>query len=146
MYIFLLFSDLNHHHSSKLEPEVDNAYLAGIDGIVSNYLFSLLEHYATALTNKLIANINDDSFCEDGICYYTRCVNEKCTTKYCKYHLILGERKCTTNKPSGTFDFDLKNNLIPIFEVINATNYLPISDNKEENDIQILNRILNKWL
>lgn len=100
----------------------------------------MLEEYATILMNKFIANNDLDTFCAKGICYYATCEEENCKILYCKYHLLTSKEKCSTNKSSGMFQFDLLDNRLPLSE-----NKIKLhSDNIEDNNIKIVNRIINK--
>lgn len=79
-----------------------------------------------------------DSFCVDGICYYTSCEDENCEVHYCKYYLLTGEKKCTTNKSLGLFKLALQtNNLRPIITK-NKT-----SNNTEDNYLELIKKIIN---
>ena len=62
---------------------------------------NFLVNYATNLTNNLIEKMNINSFCANGICYYSRCQNFKCDVQFCKYHLITGRIKCTDSKTAN---------------------------------------------
>lgn len=87
-------------------------------------------HYATNLTNNLIAKLNIDSFCSNGICYYSRCENFHCDVQFCKYNLVTGEVKCTISytKNKDSFKINLQANSIK--------NMLYIKDESSINNME----------
>lgn len=119
----------------------DYSYLFEIDKVLSQHILSMIQNYATSLTNKLISNLDMDSFCADGICYYSKCEGVKCEIEYCKYILLNGENKCFTKLSMGIFKLDqLRNKIMPLDD---RNKDKPVVNN-EENDINLINRILHK--
>lgn len=74
-----------------------------LNPIISNYIETLFTQYATKLTNNLIAKMNIDSFCSNGVCYYSRCKNYKCELQLCKYFLVTGKKECMFDNKSKNF-------------------------------------------
>lgn len=119
----------------------DDSYLFEIDKVLSQHILSTIENYATSLTNKLIINLDMDSLCVDGICYYSKCEGVKCEIEYCKYIILKGENKCSTKISMGIFKLDrLSNKNLPLDD----QNKHNTAVNSEENDIQLIHRILHK--
>lgn len=122
-------------------PNSDITLLEEIDTIISTYIQSILEEYATALMNKLISNAGIDTFCAKGICYYATCEHSNCKILYCNYRILTNEEKCSINKPSGKFEFNLQDNRIPLL----IENEMKLhSYNLEDNNLKIVKRIISK--
>lgn len=121
--------------------ETKTTFLDEIDTIISTYIHSTLEEYATELMNKFIENAKMDSFCVNGVCYYTTCEHDNCKVLHCRYHLLTNEEKCSTKISSGMFKLYLHKNKIPPLEENKVKSE---SDNSEDNNIKIVNRIINK--
>lgn len=62
----------------------------------------MLVQYTTRLLNKLIKNLDVDSFCVDGVCYYSRCQENtrKCQIRHCKFNIFTNEEKCSAVTPN----------------------------------------------
>lgn len=82
--------------------------------------------------NKFIQNAGIESFCTEGICYYTICTQDNCKVLYCKYHLLSSEEKCSENQTSEIFNLFLQNR-IPSHN--REFNLKPYSDNLEDFNI-----------
>lgn len=86
--------------------------------------------------NRFIANAGINSFCVNGICYYTiTCKNyNNCRILYCTYHLLSNEEACSMNNFE---DFNLYiHNKIPFNKTPQNANNMPTnSDNREDNNI-----------
>lgn len=80
------------------------------------------------MTNNLIAKMDIDSFCSNGICYYSRCKNYNCELQLCKYFLVTGKKECIFDHESKNFKGIFRDNTIK--------NVLK-GDNMEINEISI---------
>lgn len=76
-------------------------------------MHSMLVQYATKLMNRLINELEVNSFCKDGLCYYTRCENEDCRVSYCKFNILTNEEKCSPMLPQIS---NVENNAIPFLK------------------------------
>lgn len=98
---------------------------------------SILEQLTTKLTNNLISNLNISSSCVGGVCYYyTACQYANCNVAHCKYSLLTGVEECSPVKPPATIKIKAVRSKIQVERIT--------SDNKEDNEIEIINKILNK--
>lgn len=131
---FSFVSDLTF---TKSQEERTSQVLLEIKVLLSDYVQFMMKHYATALANRLIAVLNIDSQCTEGMCYYTMCQNNYCKVLYCQYHLITGTKTCTTRKPIDVFKQS------KLHSSSNANLNQVTSDNTEDNNIRIYNKILN---
>lgn len=101
----------------------------------------MIEIYATGLTNKLISNLDMDSLCADGICYYSKCKGVKCEIEYCQYILLNGDNKCSKKISMGILKLDRFSNNIRLSDDQNKNSP---TENSEENNIKLINKILHK--
>lgn len=106
-----------------LSDDPKSYILFEMNEILSRYLYTMFEHFATRLITVLIARLENDAFCAEGICYYTSCKHELCLTQYCEYHLVRGETKCSATKPAGSFEFN-QLTLLPVLSNIERKNKL----------------------
>lgn len=103
----------------------------------------MLEHFTMTLTNNLINNLNMDTVCIDGVCYYTTCQEgSKCNMKYCKYNLFTGVQECNEDKPLSILKVIPHRSEILVQSIVDDTTKL--SNNNKDNEIKIINKILNK--
>lgn len=124
----------------KSSGEPKSYILLEVNEILSRYLYAMFQHYATSLTNILITKLGNDSFCAEGICYYTTCRHQLCHTQYCMYHLIRGENRCSARKPTGSFEFNLQQHLLSTMQNTERKNQVLnnkdlSSNNTEDNNI-----------
>lgn len=104
---------------------------------MSKIIKSILEQLTTKLTNNLISNLNISSSCVGGVCYYyTACQYANCNVAHCKYSLLTGVEECSPVKPPATIKIKAVRSKIQVERIT--------SDNKEDNEIEIINKILNK--
>lgn len=109
---------------------------------MSKIIKSILEQLTTKLTNNLISNLNISSSCVGGVCYYyTACQYANCNVAHCKYSLLTGVEECSPVKPPATIKIKAVRSKIQVERIIEESK---TSDNKEDNEIQIINKILNK--
>lgn len=114
-----------------------------INSIISNSIAIILEEYATKLMNGIITNAEINAFCVKGICYYITCENNNnCKVLYCKYYLLTNMEECSLSNSAGNLYRDLLfyNNKIPQISSKIQTS----SDNSEDNNINLINRLLQK--
>lgn len=79
-----------------------------------------------------------ESFCLDGICYYTLCKNTKCIVQYCIYVLLTGEKICSEKEFTNLTDVNANKESIikSVMETVNSyKNEISYTQNNEPNDI-----------
>lgn len=106
--------------------------LEEIDSTINNYIHTILVEYTTRLMNKLLRDLDANTFCVDGLCYYTRCENDIyiCNKTHCKFNIFTNEEKC-----KEVLSHKNKN--------LNDNEISPFSrEHRRQQDIAILRKIL----